>query len=128
MVCPLTAASPVQAGANVAEWPIRLRSAANLREHWAAKAKRVKGERAAALMLARSTLRRPELPCVVTITRIAPRMLDSDNAVSSCKAVRDGIASWLGVDDRDPLVVWKYAQEKRSKTYAVRVAVESSPF
>ena len=38
--------------------------------------------------------------------------LDSDNVVGSAKAVRDGIAEWLGVDDRSPLVEWFVCQAK----------------
>ena len=39
-------------------------------------------------------------PVVVWLVRLAPRMLDDDNAVSSMKAVRDAIAAHFGVDDR----------------------------
>ena len=42
---------------------------------------------------------RPVFPIVVTITRLGPRALDSDNLASSGKHVRDAIATWLGVDD-----------------------------
>jgi hypothetical protein len=109
-----------------ATWPIRLRSAANLREHWATKARRVKKERGAALMLARSTLVRPQLPCIVTITRIAPRALDDDNATACGKSVRDAIAEFLGVDDRDPRVTWQVKQERgRVREYAVRVEIRA---
>lgn len=66
---------------------------------------------------------RPALPCVVTITRLAnSNGLDSDNLLSSAKGIRDQIAAWLGVDDRDPRVTWEYAQE-RAKEYGVRVEV-----
>ena len=40
------------------------------------------------------------------------------------KAVRDGIADALEVDDGDTRLTWKYAQEKgKPKEYAVRVAL-----
>lgn len=66
---------------------------------------------------------KPALPCVVTITRLAPSNgLDTDNLLSSQKGVRDQIATWLGVDDRDPRVTWEYAQE-RAREYGVRVEV-----
>lgn len=52
-------------------------------------------------------------PCaVVRIVRVAPRQLDSDNAESAAKSVRDGIAAALAVDDRDPRVVWLVDQER----------------
>jgi hypothetical protein len=67
---------------------------------------------------------------VVTLTRIGPRDLDSDNLAGSAKAVRDAVARWLGVDDgpRAP-VEWRYAQErpaKGAKRYAVRITIEST--
>lgn len=56
---------------------------------------------------------------VVHVIRRAPRLLDSDNLVSSAKALRDGIADGLGVNDRDPRVEWVVSQEKGEA--AVRV-------
>lgn len=60
----------------------------------------------------------------MTLTRIAPRELDGDNLQSSLKACRDGVADWLGVDDRDPRVTWSYAQRRGAPHYyAVEVQV-----
>lgn len=107
--------------ATVYEIPLRTISAANAREHWAAKHRRVKRERAAAIVV------RPHpLPCVVRLVRVVgPRgkMLDvGDNLPMSCKGLRDGIADRLGVDDADPRVRWEYAQE-RGAAWAVRVEI-----
>ena len=68
----------------------------------------------------------PELPVVVTMTRLSPGTLDShDNLRSALKGVVDGIADALGVDDADPRVTWKYAQEKCERgTHQVRVEIE----
>jgi hypothetical protein len=64
------------------------------------------------------------MPCSITLTRIAPRRLDSDNLARSLKAVRDGIADAIGVDDGDPRLEWRYAQEQGAvREYAVRVEV-----
>lgn len=102
------------------ELPLRIESVANRREHWAARARRTKQHRIAAL-----AVRPHPLPRVVTITRIAPRRLDDDNLVGGAKALRDGIADRLGVDDADPRVMWRYAQERgRRKEYAVRIRIE----
>jgi hypothetical protein len=99
--------------------PIRIESCANLREHWAKRAGRAKAHRMAALAVPRHPL-----PCVVTITRIAPRKLDDDNLAGGCKALRDGIADRLGVDDGSPLVQWRYDQRKgMPKQYAVEVVI-----
>jgi hypothetical protein len=50
------------------------------------------------------------LPLVVTLIRRSPRALDDDNLRSAAKAARDGIADYLGIDDRDPRVQWRYDQ------------------
>jgi hypothetical protein len=64
-------------------------------------------------------------PFVVTLTRIAPRKLDSDNLNSAFKAMRDGIADWLCVDDGHESVTWVYAQRKgRKGEYAAEVAIQ----
>lgn len=90
------------------EIPLRIQSCANLREHWSVTAKRAKIHRAAAVVV---PLGLP-LPCVVRLTRVGPRLLDTDNLAGGFKALRDGIATRLGVDDADPQVVWEYAQRK----------------
>jgi hypothetical protein len=104
------------------ELPLRLVSVANVRESWQQKAARTRAHRRAAIAIPRHAV-----PCTVTITRIGPKELDGDNLLSSCKAVRDGIADRLGVKDNDPRVTWLYAQEKaKPKRYAVRVRIEAA--
>ena len=110
--------------------PIRAESVANLAEHWRKKHARAQLHRTTAW----AELRRVSQPKVmlgpieVTITRIAPRTLDSDNLVSSLKPTRDGIADWLGIDDKDtPRLRWRYGQERGApKTYAVRVEIRET--
>ena len=114
-------------------WTLSIRtvSEANQRSHWAAKAKRVRDHRIAAKLLTlanRETLRRAwaALPggLVVTIRRQAPSAgLDDDNLRSSAKAVRDGIADALGINDRDPRVRWVYCQGRGP--YAVMCTIEA---
>lgn len=102
------------------ELPIRIESTPNRREHWSVKARRTKLERMAMIAVPSHPL-----PCAVTITRIAPRALDTDNLAAGCKGIRDGIADRLGVKDNDPRVVWRYDQARgRAKEYAVRVSIE----
>lgn len=107
--------------------PIRTVSEANARGHWSKKAKRAKGQRhiAWAHVFSFGTAKRREcLPGVVTLTRIAPRALDGDNLQSALKAVRDGVADALGVNDADPRVTWQYAQERgKARQYGVRVEI-----
>jgi len=137
--------------------PVRLESEANLREHFHAKARRAKEQRAAvtaAVIDAGATvylqvvkpkkktakpkavarwglpaptmrLAPPTLPCAVTMTRIAPRVLDDDNLARSAKAVRDQLAELLAIDDRDPRVAWRCEQERGgAHEYAVKVRIE----
>ncbi|HET9554380.1 MAG TPA: hypothetical protein VFP50_15565 [Anaeromyxobacteraceae bacterium] len=112
------------------ELPVQLVSAANLREHWSARRRRVKAHRDGAALLVRMALRRvgaPPPPYLVTLTRvIGPRgrELDDDNLRSALKAVRDGIAEALGVDDGDrSAVVWNYAPEERGR-WGARIRIE----
>jgi hypothetical protein len=104
------------------ELPLRVASKANERTHWAIKARDAKRER----MAARAKFPHGEARAllVVTLTRLGPRALDSDNLAGSMKNIRDGIADALRIDDASPLVRWEYEQERGE--YAVRVKVEAA--
>lgn len=105
--------------------PIKAVSVTNLRLHWAVKAKLAKAHRNAARSgLASIAPIPPSPPMALVLTRVGPRTLDSDNLASSLKAVRDGIADWLGIDDGHPGLEWQYAQRKAGNgNYAVEVEV-----
>ena len=101
----------------------------NAREHHMARAKRVKGERlavfAALSFLARAIAAdlRAAPRVRVTFTRIAPRLLDTDNAWGALKGVRDEVARWLMKDDGPSSgVTWDVQQERGA--YAVRIELE----
>jgi predicted Fe-S protein YdhL (DUF1289 family) len=105
---------------------MRIESVANKREHWSRRAKRAKDQRELARWSLSIAGVRPSPPLTIRITRIAPRNLDSDNLSSGCKALRDGIADWLGVDDGDNRLTWVYAQERgQPRQYLVRVEFEA---
>lgn len=111
----------------IVEIPMVLPSNANLREHWAQKAKRNRDQRGVVKLTCTPTFMSNgvALPVCVRLTRIAPRQLDGDNLVSCFKAVRDGVADALGVDDRDARVRWSYNQERgQPKQHALRIEVE----
>lgn len=111
---------------NTVQIGIRAVSLTNQREHWAKRAKRAKEHRAAAHYQMRAHRVKCELPCVITLTRLAPRPLDDDNLRGALKSVRDGIADWAGVDDRDPAIKWEYGQgkaEKGAPSYGVLVSI-----
>lgn len=67
--------------------------------------------------------------CRVTMTRIAPsKGLDEhDNLRSALKHACDSVADWLGLNDNDPRIDWKYGQRRgRPGEYAVIVEVEAT--
>ena len=103
--------------------PIRTYSKLNEREHWRARHRRSKAERRATFLMVPSYA--VTCPTVVTLTRIAPRALDGDNLQASFKNCRDAVADRMDIDDADPRVTWRYAQEKGApKEYAVRIEIE----
>ena len=86
------------------------------------KAKLAKAHRNAARMALQSVApEAPDLPLTITLVRCGPRTLDTDNLASSLKAVRDGVADWLGVDDGSVHIDWVYSQHRGE--YAVLVEV-----
>lgn len=106
---------------------VKVVSVANLRMHWAVKARLAKSQRAAAKKALEAVARSPGvggLPLTIVVTRVAPRRLDGDNLQSGLKAVRDGVADWLGIDDGDRRLDWQYAQRAAGpKQYWVEVEV-----
>lgn len=110
------------------EWriPLRVVSEANLREHWAKSHKRKKHHRETSALICRSFMRDIHLPpkMRVTLTRYGKQTLDDDNLANGFKAVRDGIAEALGIDDGSDRIEWRYRQEK-AKVYDVGVTIES---
>lgn len=103
--------------------PIRTVNPLNRREHHFARSRRVKAEREAT-QWSLVGKERPALPVVVLLTREAMREMDTDGLAASFKGVRDQVACWLRLDDADPRVEWRYAQQK-AKDYGVVIQVEA---
>ena len=102
------------------KYPIKIISEANMREHYMAKARRVKAHRKAGWAIVKSS--KATLPCTVTLTRIGVRKLDDDNLAGAFKGLRDGIADGFGIADNDHRIIFKYDQKKGApKEYAVQV-------
>lgn len=101
--------------------PIRTGQGLNNRGHWRLADNRTKAEKqATGWMLTREA--KPQLPCSVILTRVAPSNgLDDDNLVGSLKAVRDAVATWLGVDDKDRQTV-RYCYAQIRGPWGVRIA------
>jgi hypothetical protein len=108
--------------------PIKTVSEANSRESWRAKNRRKRSQAFEVEIEWKQAMkgRAVSLPCVVTLTRIASRLLDDDNLRSAFKGVRDCVAALVGVDDGSDLIRFEYKQERRAKrTYDVKIEVES---
>jgi hypothetical protein len=82
----------------------------NARVHWAKRAKQAGLCRTAAAMATTETLDRDARKAIADVPHIGYRIeihwepgrrgvRDEDNALSSCKAILDGIADSLGIDD-----------------------------
>jgi len=109
--------------------PLRTYSEANTRAHWTIKAKRAREQRGTIRILlwhAVAGWRNDKARSfIVTLTRVAPRRCDTDNLARSLKAVRDGVADALGIDDGSLQLCWRYAQVLGlRKEYAVQVQIE----
>lgn len=108
--------------------PMHTVSEANQREHWARKAERVAEQRGTIRLVCRTHFGAPPaLPVVVCLTRVSPGTLDDDNLRASCKAVRDGIADYLGTNDRNPGIDWQYGQEHPPKLPRRRKGAPKAP-
>jgi hypothetical protein len=101
--------------------PIRTVSEANCasHEHWRKRQRRAKMQKEQAFLTFRGLVHgvadehgKLHRPLIVSLIRIAPRDLDSDNLPVSMKAVRDGIAAAIGVDDGTPSIEWRYGQRR----------------
>lgn len=107
--------------------PIRTWSEPNVRAHWAKRARRAREQRKVArtcVRVACASRGIPSPPLTITLMRLASRRLDSDNLAAALKAVRDGVADALEIDDGDERLTWRYAQEKLPRgRYAVRVEI-----
>jgi hypothetical protein len=99
------------------ELSLQTKSEANMREHWATKARRVKMQRGVVTMALRQHVEQLEAlngaeVIVATLIRVSPRRLDDDNLRGALKAVRDAIAAWVGIDDGSSRWDWRYEQRK----------------
>lgn len=100
--------------------PMQTARGLNSRGHWRIAHRRNLAEQdVVAWELARVT--KPSIPCSVLLTRCAPSNgLDDDNLAGALKNVRDAVAKWLGVDDRDRTTVrYRYTQVRGP--WAVRI-------
>src|SRR5947207_3226381 len=96
-------------------------------EHWAYARRRHLNQKWLTIQALRKRLEETKLPCVVELTRIAPKKFDYDNLVASFKWIRDACAEEIlpglaigRADDEDNGITFVYKQEKGTpKEYAV---------
>ena len=104
--------------------PLKIISVANARLNRFKLAAMNKAQRATTRHALQALALPPVPPMTIVITRIGPKTLDGDNLQGGCKATRDGIADWLGVDDGHPGLDWQYSQRSAGpKVYSVEVEV-----
>lgn len=106
---------------------VQLVSLTNEHRHWRVRQKRAGIQRDMIPLVLRSRFGAtpPAPPLLITLTRIAPRRLDSDNVVGACKTARDAVADYLGLDDGDPRLTWQYADVRGPRfVHALRVRIE----
>ena len=111
--------------------PIKTISEANASEHWTSRAKRRKKQGLLVRVMLKKELEQVVLPCHITLTRLGPRFLDTDNLPISMKSLTDELADMLvpekggwyvtrsgqrkrkrGHSDSDKRLLWAYGQEK----------------
>ena len=72
----------------------------------------------------RETIKTADL--LIKLTRIHPQRykeLDTDNLARSLKAIRDGVADAIAVDDNDKRLTWDYAQLQHPKEFGVWIEI-----
>lgn len=110
------------------ELPLKLRSRANesiaTRRGRRGQAARSKTQRKAARMVLAGMRLDLATRTVVRLVRVSPRELDGDNLEAALKAIRDGVADALKINDRDPRVEWLPDWEPgKAHQHAVRIEV-----
>jgi len=113
--------------------PLKIVSSANLNEHWTQKIKRKnlhKNAIAKEFLYLNSNI--PTVPCRITLSRIAPRLLDEDNLLYALKTCRDVVCDMvlpglrMGRADASSQIRVEYNQEKsKNNFYALRIIIES---
>lgn len=115
---------------------LRLQNESNARSaHWGGRNSRALKARSSVVLLLRhrrdvlakavAALKESERIVVQIHRMYAPkgRRMDDDGLAIAAKAVRDGVAEVCGLDDRSPLYLWRYRQDK-ADDYRVAVTIQ----
>lgn len=107
--------------------PIYLRSEGNNSDFWARKKLRHDKQKKLTNSGLEKIKNKPELPCKITLTRVAPRKLDFDNLAFAFKWILDTVCAYLvpgkrpGRADSDERISVNYSQQKGA--YAVKITL-----
>jgi hypothetical protein len=103
---------------------LRIQSERNLRQHWRAVAARARTHKDSAfLCLGRRVPIPADAAIEVLMHRLGGRKMDDDNLAGGLKAVQDGVALWLGLDDGDDRIRWVRSQKPAGLTWGHRVEI-----
>lgn len=112
------------------EIPMRTYSESNERVHWVKRYQRTKAQKHTIWAMLHNH-KAPSLPCMLKVTRIAPRSLDMDNLGGCLKSVVDAASEWItpnlaaGRADSVQGLKIELGQEKgKVGYYAIRIDVE----
>ena len=100
-------------------FPIRADVTLNSRAHWSHKARKAREHKDIVGWMLKNRAP-PTPPFVIRLIRVGPRRMDQDNFVTSLKAVQDGVAAWIGIDDGK--LTWEY--EQLSGPYGVIMEID----
>ncbi len=110
--------------------PVRVVAEMNQRCHWSKRYSRFQTQEAETRVAwLKSPLRycgKPwgmGWPLLVTFRHLGPKV-DDDNLRGAFKAVRDAVASLLGVDDADHRVLWHYEQRLETKRGEMGIEID----
>lgn len=107
--------------------PLTVRNESNLRSRWATRERAAEQRQVVGMALGNAMrefgLRRENVRLAVRLLRLYSgrgQAMDDDGLARAFKAVRDGVADALAIDDRNPRVVW-VPDQQRSDVTAVRI-------
>lgn len=108
--------------------PLRLESRANYRGHTRSRklVRATQEQRQLTRTLLIMYARKVKPPVRLTCVRVAPRTLDEhENLPMAFKSVVDGVADWLGIDDRSGIeCVYDQDRDPRPNTHGCRITIE----
>lgn len=111
------------------QMPFRLSSRGNFRGHTRSRVHvtTIKRQRSQTTLYCCAKMKKVRLPVRIHCIRVAPYQLDKhENLPMAFKAVIDGVADWLGVDDRNGFEI-TYSQMKAPTPNTYGCIIELSP-